>query len=104
MGWLQGNRVKESACDDEARKEVVIPTGGLTLESQRSLPRRLADEIVSDMLDGAKIGWSVIGSHPAFVVAEDHVHHPMQAVLDCPVATDDRPQKTCQQDQGGDVE
>src|SRR5258708_33863246 len=28
----------------------------------------------------------------------------MQAVLDCPVATDDRPQKTCQQDQGGDVE
>jgi hypothetical protein len=30
--YSQGNRVKESACD-EAGKEVVIPPGGLTLES-----------------------------------------------------------------------
>ena len=56
------------------------------------------------VLDGGKVGGSVIGSDSAFVVAEDHVHHPMQAVLDSPMTADDRSQKAGQQDQGGDVE
>ena len=36
------------------------------------------------MLDGGEIGGGVIGADPAFVVAEDHIHHPVQAILDTP--------------------
>ena len=51
------------------------------------------------MFDGGEVGWRVIGSDPAVVVAEDHVHDPMQAVLDRPVAADDRTEKMRQHDQ-----
>lgn len=44
-----------------------------------------------------------IGSDTTPVVAEDHIHHPMQAVLDRPMTADDRPQKIGQQDQRRDV-
>lgn len=43
------------------------------------------------MFEGGEVGGRVIGSDAAFVVAEDHVHHPVQAVLDRPVTADDRP-------------
>jgi len=36
---------------------------------------------------GGEIGRGVIGPNPAFVVTEDHVHDPVQAVLDRPMAT-----------------
>lgn len=40
------------------------------------------------MLDGGEVGWRVFGSDPALIVAKDHVHDPMKAVLDAPVASD----------------
>jgi hypothetical protein len=33
------------------------------------------------VLEGCEVGGRVIGSDAAFVVAEDHIHHPVQAVL-----------------------
>ena len=39
--------------------------------------------------DRREICWRVVGSHAALVVAEHHVHHPVQAVLDGPVAAHD---------------
>jgi hypothetical protein len=39
------------------------------------------------LCDG-EIGWSVIGSDAGFVIAENHVHDPMQTVLDAPVGSD----------------
>ncbi len=42
------------------------------------------------MLERGEVGGRVILADTAFVVAEDHVQHPMQAVLDGPVATDNR--------------
>ena len=56
------------------------------------------------MLEGGEIGWRVLGADAAFVVAENHIHHPVQAVLDCPVAADDRSHLVRQPHQGGDVE
>src|SRR6202522_1685505 len=53
----------------------------LALEPQRGLAWRLSDEIVSHVLDRGEVGRCVVGSDPAFVVTEDHVHHPVQAVL-----------------------
>ena len=111
MFWLQssqpfaqGNRVNESSGATRLARKSSSQPAALRLSRSDPLPGRLSDQVVGHVLDGGEIGWSVIGSDPALVVAEDHVHHPMQAVLDRPVAADDRPQKTCQQDQGGDVE
>ena len=33
----------------------------------------------------------MIGAHAALIVAEDHVHDPMEAILDTPMAAEDRP-------------
>ena len=55
------------------------------------------------VFDGGEIGRSVIGSDPAFVVTEHHVHDPVQAVLDGPMASDDRSEKVRQHDQRCDV-
>src|ERR1035437_8796838 len=94
----QGNRVKV-LCGDEACEEIVVPGGDLTPESQGVLAGSLSDEIMGHVFDGGKIGWGVIGSNAALVVAEDHVHYPVQAVLDCPVTADDRSKQASQQDQ-----
>ena len=59
---------------------------------------------MSHVFDGCEVGGSVLGSDPALVVAKDHVHHPMQAVLDGPMAADDRSQKVGQQNQRSDLE
>ena len=52
----------------------------------------------------AKLAGAFVGPHAAFVVAEDHVQHPMQAVFDHPMAADHRSDLVGQQDQRGDVE
>ena len=81
----QGNRVKD-LCGEEACEEVVVPGGGFSPEAQGIL------------------AGGVIGSDAAFVVAEDHVHHPVQAVLDRPVAADDGADLACEPGERGDVE
>ena len=55
------------------------------------------------MLDGGEVGWCMIGSDPTFVVAEEHVQNPVQAVLDRPVVAHHRSDEMRQQHQGGDV-
>lgn len=55
------------------------------------------------MFDGGEVCRGMIGSDPAFVVAENHVHDPMQTVLDRPVTSYDRSKKVRQHDQRGDV-
>jgi hypothetical protein len=61
------------------------------------------DQIAGDVFDGGEVGWRVIDSDPALVVAEESVYDPMQAVLDRPMTAADRAEKDRQQDQGGDV-
>ena len=77
----QGNRV-EASCGDEVCEEVVVPRGDLAPETQGVLAGSLPDQVVGHVFDGGEISRSVIGSDAALVVAEDHVHDPMQAVLD----------------------
>jgi hypothetical protein len=55
------------------------------------------------VLDGAEIGWRVIGADAAFILTEDHVHDPMQAVFDEPMTTHDWPHESRQHDQGGEI-
>lgn len=56
------------------------------------------------MLDGGEVGWCVVGSQAAVVVAKDHVHDPVQAVLHRPVVADDGADPVGWQGQRGDVE
>ena len=86
----QGNRVKESCCD-KAGKEVIVPRGDFALEAEAVLSGRPADQVEGHVLDGGEIGGGVISAHAALVVAEDHVHDPVEAVLDGPMCTNDRP-------------
>ena len=46
-------------------------------------------------------GW-VIRPDPAFIVAECHIHHPMQTVLYAPVVADCRSDETRRCSSGGD--
>lgn len=64
----------------------------------------LSNEVVGHVFDCGEIGGRVIGSEAALVVAEDHIHDPMQAILDRPMSAHDRSQEVGQQDQRGDVE
>ena len=72
------------------------------LRRSESFAWRPSDQVMGDVLDGGEICRGVLGSDAAFVVAEDHIHDPMEAVLDRPMAAHDRPQKLAGQDQRGD--
>jgi hypothetical protein len=49
-----------------------------------------ADQIAGHVLDCRDVCRGVFGAHATFGVAEDHVHHPVQAVLDGPMIADHR--------------
>lgn len=53
--------------------------------------------------DHGQISGCVIRPDPAFIVAECHIHHPMQTVLYAPVVADCRSDETRRRSQGGDV-
>jgi hypothetical protein len=98
----QGNRVKKSCCD-EACEEFIVPGGDFALETEAVFAGSFSDQVVGDVSESGEIGGRMIGSDSAFVVAEDHVHHPVQAIFYRPVAADDRSQCSRQPNQGGDV-
>ena len=56
------------------------------------------------VLEGGEVGGGVIGADAAFVVAEDHVHHPVQTVFDRPMTADDGADLTGEPGERGDVE
>ena len=56
------------------------------------------------MLQGGEVGGGVIGSEPASVVSEDHLHDPVQAVLHGPVVSDKGSHLAGRHAQRGDVE
>lgn len=72
----QGNRVKES-CGDEACEEIIIPCGDFAFETEAVFAGGFSDEIEGDVLERGEIGGRMIGADATFVVAEDHVHHPV---------------------------
>ena len=55
-----------------------------------SLPGAFRIRLWAHVLDGREVGWRVIGSDAALIVEEDHVHDPIRAVPDRPMAADDR--------------
>jgi hypothetical protein len=70
---------------DEVCQNIVIPSGDLQPRAQQSLPEvcRIKLPIIRLMVVKLAGAWPV--SHTTFVVAEDYVRGPMQAVLNRPV-------------------
>src|SRR5215813_4839171 len=87
----QGNRVKKSM-RNESCQVVVIPTGDLAADAQGIFlaGRFSSDQVEGHVLDRGEVRGGVIGADTAFVVAEHHIHEPMKAVLDHPMAADSR--------------
>ena len=56
------------------------------------------------VFEGGEVCGCVIGSEAAFVVAKDHVHNPVQPVLDLPMASDRRPDLVGEPGEGRDIE
>ena len=50
-------------------------------------PKESAHEIEGEVADDGHLGWTVSGSRSCGVLAEDDVEHPVQGVLDGPVAS-----------------
>src|SRR4051794_8805950 len=88
---MQGNRVNFSG-GDEAYEEGVVPCGDLAPQAHGIFGLGLSEQVVGHVPEGGEVGGSVLGADAAFVVAEGHVHDPVEAVFDRPVRADDRPE------------
>src|SRR5208283_1506764 len=55
------------------------------------------------MLDGREVGGRVLFADAAFVVAKEHVHHPVETVFDAPMAPDGLGESSRIRLEGGDV-
>src|SRR5450631_1986909 len=93
----QGNRVKESSFRDEACEEVVVPCGGFALQAHGAFCGGISHEVARYVFYRGEVGGSVILTDAAFVVAENHVHHPMEAILYRPMIADEWPKNIRQQ-------
>jgi hypothetical protein len=91
------------SCGEQADQEVVIPGCELATPPEGVLASGIPDQVVGDVPDGGDVLRGVFGSDPTFIVAEGHVHDPVQAVRDFSVAAHDRPQDGCGGGQGGKV-
>jgi hypothetical protein len=77
----------------------LIPRGDFASEPEAVFAGGFSDQVVGHLLEGGEIGGSMVGADTAFVVAKDHIHHPVEAVFDRPMAANDWPQLVRQQHQ-----
>jgi hypothetical protein len=83
---------------------LIVPPCSFVPEADGILAYGLSGEIVGDVPAGCEIGWGIVGSDVALVVAKDHVHNPVQGILDGPVRSDRRAGHNGQHHQRDDVE
>ena len=61
---------------------MLIPGGDVATGSHAVLALASAQEIAGHVLDGGEVRRRVLASYAALIVAEHHVHHPVQPILD----------------------
>ena len=86
----------KGSCGEEACEESSSQAAVLRLRRSKVLASGFSDEVLGHVFDGGEVGGSVIGADAALVVAEDHVHHPVEAVFDRPMAADDGAEFICE--------
>jgi hypothetical protein len=94
LGSTAGRRSGESGEGNQAATRLARYSSShpavLRRRRTESFPGALRVRLYAMCPAGYEIGWGVVGSDVAFVVAKDHVHDPVQGVLDGPVGADDR--------------
>jgi hypothetical protein len=70
---------------EEAGSEDWVDASSEALASQRATGIVGLEDIEGRMTDHRKIQGRIVPSGSAAILVEDHVHHPMQAVLDAPM-------------------
>ena len=81
IAWLQSTSNPGESydlfCDNHIEQEVVVLGCGVTFLAHTLLAFRCAQDIARHVLDDGEIGWRAVLADAAFVVSEDHVHHPV---------------------------
>src|ERR1700746_911056 len=83
----QGNRLHVS-WGDVGGEGVFVPGGDFASHAQGVFAFAGSEQVEGDVLDDGEVEGRVVGPHAAFVVAEDHVEHPVEAVFDHPMTAD----------------
>src|SRR6478672_8078542 len=81
----------ERLCNEHLDEKAIVPSCGLATLTERLFTWRTADQVVCNVADNREVGRSIVGSHPALVIAEGHVHDPVKSILDAPVIANSRP-------------
>ncbi len=82
-----GNRVS-CFSRNEAEEELFVPVGLQSFGGHGHFGGMPAQQVVGDEFDGDEVCRCMFGAHPAFIVAEGHVHQPMHT-FDGPMAPHD---------------
>src|SRR5271165_2632817 len=99
----QGNRLNVS-CGDVGCEGVFVPCGDFAAHAQGVLAFAGSEHVEGDVLDDGEVEGRVVGSHAAFVVAEDYVEDPTEAVFDHPMTADHWPEGVGEQGERGNIE
>ena len=92
------------SCGDVGGEGVFVPGGDFASHAQGVFGFAGSEHVEGDVLDDGEVEGRVVGPHAAFVVAENHVEHPVEAVFDHPMTADHRSHSVGEQGQRGDVE
>ena len=83
----QGNRSKKSSCAlQDGVKVIRVPSGQFTADLEAFAWLGRAQQVHHHMADGGHVVRAVSGSQTREVLMEDDIQHPMQTVLDMPMA------------------
>ena len=74
---------------EHAKKEGIVPTGALDFLAHRYGRRMCPDEVECELADDCKVLGSMVFPGSVAVFVEDDIEHPMQLVLDGPMAAHD---------------
>ncbi len=66
-------------------REVIVPGGGFESKADGVLALFPSREVEGHVFEGDDVFGRIFGSDAAFVVAERHVHDPVQSVFDAPM-------------------
>src|SRR6476619_2385632 len=81
----------ERLCNEHLDEKAIVPSCGLATLTERLFTWRTADQVVCNVADNREVDRSIVGSHPALVIAVGHVYDPVKSILDDPVIANNRP-------------
>lgn len=82
----QGNRLNISRCREDGGEEIVVPAGGFAFEADAASGWSFLEHVEGHVFEDGGVVGGVVLADTRFVLAEGHVEHPVETVLDAPVS------------------